>query len=116
MPAAQSVPTLCLQHSDGPSQSSFDGLSSLYTESLCHPFNVRDGGETSAALRKHCKKTLGEVVAGVANVMATREEEDYPDEMEERLVNEEYKIWKKNTPFLYGEWRLLMCGNRGVDI
>ena len=31
-----------------------------------------------------------------------REEEDYPDEMEERLVNEEYKIWKKNTPFLYG--------------
>ena len=25
-----------------------------------------------------------------------------PDEVEERLVNEEYKIWKKNTPFLYG--------------
>jgi hypothetical protein len=25
------------------------------------------------------------------------------DEVEERLVNEEYKIWKKNTPFLYGE-------------
>jgi hypothetical protein len=23
--------------------------------------------------------------------------------VEERLVNEEYKIWKKNTPFLYGE-------------
>lgn len=34
--------------------------------------------------------------------MVGREEEDYPDEMEERLVNEEYKIWKKNTPFLYG--------------
>ena len=32
-------------------------------------------------------------------------EEDFPDEVEERLVNEEYKIWKKNTPFLYGEWR-----------
>ena len=31
-----------------------------------------------------------------------REEEEYPDEVEERLVNEEYKIWKKNTPFLYG--------------
>lgn len=30
-------------------------------------------------------------------------EEDYPDEVEERLVNEEYKIWKKNTPFLYGK-------------
>jgi histone-binding protein RBBP4 len=23
-------------------------------------------------------------------------------EVEERMVNEEYKIWKKNTPFLYG--------------
>lgn len=21
-----------------------------------------------------------------------------------RLVNDEYKIWKKNTPFLYGKW------------
>jgi histone-binding protein RBBP4 len=31
-----------------------------------------------------------------------REEDDYPDEVEERLMNEEYKIWKKNTPFLYG--------------
>ena len=29
-------------------------------------------------------------------------EEEYTDEVEERLVNEEYKIWKKNTPFLYG--------------
>ena len=45
--------------------------------------------------------------------MATREEEDYPDEMEERLVNEEYKIWKKNTPFLYGEWRVPMCDGCG---
>lgn len=33
--------------------------------------------------------------------MVGREDEDYPDEMEERLINEEYKIWKKNTPFLY---------------
>jgi hypothetical protein len=30
-----------------------------------------------------------------------KDEDDYPDETEERLVNEEYKIWKKNTPFLY---------------
>ena len=36
-----------------------------------------------------------------------REEDDYPDEMEERLVNEEYKIWKKNTPFLYGDARIM---------
>lgn len=30
-----------------------------------------------------------------------KEEEEFRDEIEERLVNEEYKIWKKNTPFLY---------------
>lgn len=29
-------------------------------------------------------------------------DDEYPDEVEERLINEEYKIWKKNTPFLYG--------------
>lgn len=27
--------------------------------------------------------------------------EGYDDALEERLINEEYKIWKKNTPFLY---------------
>jgi hypothetical protein len=32
-----------------------------------------------------------------------REDEEFPDEVEDRLINEEYKIWKKNTPFLYGE-------------
>ena len=25
----------------------------------------------------------------------------YDDAIEERVINEEYKIWKKNTPFLY---------------
>ncbi|KAF5840260.1 nucleosome remodeling factor [Dunaliella salina] len=30
-----------------------------------------------------------------------REDLDGQAEVEERLVNEEYKIWKKNTPFLY---------------
>lgn len=33
--------------------------------------------------------------------MPPANEEDFPDDVEERLVNEEYKIWKKNTPFLY---------------
>lgn len=27
--------------------------------------------------------------------------ETYDDAVEERIINEEYKIWKKNTPFLY---------------
>lgn len=30
-----------------------------------------------------------------------KDEEETRGESEERLVNEEYKIWKKNTPFLY---------------
>ncbi|KAM7274515.1 hypothetical protein ACFE04_016381 [Oxalis oulophora] len=30
-----------------------------------------------------------------------KDEEELRGEIEERLVNEEYKIWKKNTPFLY---------------
>ncbi|RNA34653.1 histone-binding RBBP4 isoform X2, partial [Brachionus plicatilis] len=29
------------------------------------------------------------------------ERETFDDATEERLINEEYKIWKKNTPFLY---------------
>ena len=28
-------------------------------------------------------------------------EEPFDDAVEERIINEEYKIWKKNTPFLY---------------
>ena len=27
--------------------------------------------------------------------------EGFDDAVEERVINEEYKIWKKNTPFLY---------------
>jgi hypothetical protein len=30
------------------------------------------------------------------------EEEDYPDEQDEKQINMDYKVWKKNTPFLYG--------------
>lgn len=32
-----------------------------------------------------------------------REEDDVVADQEERMINEEYKIWKKNTPFLYGK-------------
>lgn len=30
-----------------------------------------------------------------------KEDVDYEEEADERKINEEYKIWKKNTPFLY---------------
>jgi hypothetical protein len=36
-------------------------------------------------------------------------DDEYPDEVEERLINEEYKIWKKNTPFLYGARGAVGC-------
>ena len=33
--------------------------------------------------------------------MAEKENEQFDEAVEERVINEEYKIWKKNTPFLY---------------
>ena len=30
-----------------------------------------------------------------------KDDDENTDELEERMVAEEYKIWKKNTPFLY---------------
>ena len=45
----------------------------------------------------------------IANADQIACKQEYPDEMEERLVNEEYKIWKKNTPFLYGAHREAAC-------
>ncbi|KAI8029280.1 WD-40 repeat-containing protein MSI1 [Camellia lanceoleosa] len=30
-----------------------------------------------------------------------KDDDEMKGEIEERLVNDEYKIWKKNTPFLY---------------
>ncbi|GMP59244.1 hypothetical protein CsSME_00022607 [Camellia sinensis var. sinensis] len=30
-----------------------------------------------------------------------KDDNEMREEIDERLVNEEYKIWKKNTPFLY---------------
>jgi hypothetical protein len=44
------------------------------------------------------------------------EEKMEVDQAEEKMINEEYKIWKKNTPFLYDlvmthalEWPSLTC-------
>ena len=33
--------------------------------------------------------------------MADKEGDTFDEAVEERGINEEYKIWKKNTPFLY---------------
>lgn len=37
----------------------------------------------------------------IASNLMGKDDEDMRGEMEERLINEEYKVWKKNTPFLY---------------
>ena len=34
-------------------------------------------------------------------IMADKDGEQFDEAVEERVINEEYKIWKKNTPFLY---------------
>lgn len=38
-----------------------------------------------------------------------REDDEIVADQEERMINEEYKIWKKNTPFLYGALCLLLA-------
>ena len=44
---------------------------------------------------------LREVPRTIQFSMADKENEQFDEAVEERVINEEYKIWKKNTPFLY---------------
>lgn len=37
----------------------------------------------------------------VLNLLIPDATDTFDDAVEERVINEEYKIWKKNTPFLY---------------
>ena len=37
----------------------------------------------------------------VLNLLTPGATDTFDDAVEERVINEEYKIWKKNTPFLY---------------
>jgi histone-binding protein RBBP4 len=37
----------------------------------------------------------------MASIMAEKGADHFDEAVEERVINEEYKIWKKNTPFLY---------------
>lgn len=40
-------------------------------------------------------------------------QEDVEDEhTEQKVINEEYKMWKKNTPFLYDA--IYRCGKKGI--
>ncbi|CAL5358407.1 unnamed protein product [Camellia sinensis] len=44
--------------------------------------------------------SAGSTVSVMGSAMG-KDDDEMRGEIEERLVNEEYKIWKKNTPFLY---------------
>ena len=53
-----------------------------------------------------CAWTLVVVISRVMKCLLSNTctlDQAYPDEAEERIINEEYKVWKKNTPYLYGE-------------
>lgn len=39
--------------------------------------------------------------ANVCSLKKKKKLAAFDDAVEERVINEEYKIWKKNTPFLY---------------
>jgi histone-binding protein RBBP4 len=50
------------------------------------------------------------------NITEIIDDEDDVDEEEEKIINEEYKVWKKNSPYLYDlvlthalEWPSLTC-------
>lgn len=61
--------------------------------------------------------SMGGGESGVSSLGATTQhEETISDVLEERLIDAEYKIWKKNTPYLYDmvmthslEWPSLTC-------
>ena len=37
----------------------------------------------------------------IASILTEKSGDHFDEAVEERVINEEYKIWKKNTPFLY---------------
>ncbi|PFX31200.1 Histone-binding protein RBBP7 [Stylophora pistillata] len=45
--------------------------------------------------------TRENLISLLAMAGSPKENEPFDDAVEERIINEEYKIWKKNTPFLY---------------
>merc|ERR1712141_79050 len=49
----------------------------------------------------HQQALLREVPRTIQFNMADKENEQFDEAVEERVINEEYKIWKRNTPFLY---------------
>lgn len=55
-------------------------------------------GITSSAVKRPFLPSRSQTNISTAVSMDEEREED---QMEEKIVNEEYKTWKKNAPFLY---------------
>lgn len=97
--------------------------------SFCHFFFSRGGEAQTSATTKlqkvgppHTKKlriitmTADADAASSSSNRATEANAALAAQLEERLIQQEYKIWKKNTPFLYDfvmthglEWPSLTC-------
>ncbi|ROK35761.1 Histone-binding protein RBBP4 [Anabarilius grahami] len=78
----------------------------------CSAVSVRVGANVHAGARQRASCTPVETtpvscyrlslrVIAVCRVAMADKEAAFDDAVEERVINEEYKIWKKNTPFLY---------------
>ena len=55
-------------------------------------------GPTNLAVRRYF---MYPVFNAYDDSAVTMEEEREEEQMEEKIINEEYKTWKKNAPFLY---------------
>jgi len=47
------------------------------------------------------RQNVGEIHRWTNKPEATEEDQQEEEQMQEKIINEEYKTWKKNAPFLY---------------
>lgn len=59
--------------------------------------NISHGAHTSAHTTTH----IAAMDETMSEEHSSRSNEDQQDEAEHKIINEEYKIWKKNSVFLY---------------
>ena len=72
-------------------------------------------GSLDSLISNHFKYS-GQIENVTSLQMTEKAEGDFDEAVEERVINEEYKIWKKNTPFLYDLVSLHMeCISRLIE-
>jgi hypothetical protein len=74
----------------------------LSPQSVLAVFQVVGDPSARRAKRERSRHTGDATSAGRAGRSTMGAEDEGVTDQEERMINEEYKIWKKNTPFLYG--------------